>query len=146
MLAHAPGDEVWICTQTGLRGTAGPHTALREADVLLAASPLFLPHSSLLPTPLLPQGSPPHALSLQVLSVGEEESSPMDESALVAAHLCVPSWGRGAVGRQRPRGQCGAAQKGFPGVHILRRLLFGVPKGGLPYGDEAAVLEGGPRP
>lgn len=49
--------------------------------------PTLAPHSS---GPAA--GSPPPAVSLRVLSVGEEESSLMDGSALEAAHLCFPSW------------------------------------------------------
>ena len=52
-----------------------------------------------------------------------------------------------AVGRQRPRGQCGDAQKGFPGLRIPRRLLSGCPKEAcrmerrLPFWREAPARE-----
>lgn len=71
-------------------GTVGPVRSSKGSGYPPGSSPPVPPPSS--PHSSGPAaGSPPPAVSLRVLSVGEEESSLMDGSALDAAHLCFPS-------------------------------------------------------
>ena len=91
----------------------GPGGALREADGLPPLSPpASSPHSS-------PENPP--AVSLRVLSAGEEGGSLTAESALDAAALCSPDcrWSTSresaALGRRA----------GFPGLLLCHRVLLG---------------------
>lgn len=87
----------------------GPGGALREADGLPSLSPpASSPHSS-------PEVSLPPAVSLWVLSAGEEEGSLTAESALDTAALCSPGCGWSTSRESAAPGEEG----GLPGNLLL---------------------------
>ena len=99
-----------------MEASQGPGGTLREADVLRSLSPLPPPH-----TPHPEASPPPPAVSLWVLSAGEEEGSLTAESALEAAALCSPAAGGAPAGSQQPLGR----RAGFLELLLRHRVLWG---------------------
>lgn len=93
------------------------------------------PPGSLSPAPPLPPpssphssgpaaGSPPPTVSLRVLSVGEEESSLMDGSALDAAHLCFQAGGWSTAGVSAAPVEMWGVEARLPGVPHISQVAF----------------------
>ena len=110
-----------------MEASQGPGGTLREADGLRSLSPLPPPH-----TPHPEASPPPPAVSLWVLSAGEEEGSLTAESALEAAALCSPAglrvehqqgvsspWGGG-----RASWSCSYVTGYFGGAHVRLALMI----------------------